>query len=293
MRRIICSVKPQAQKIEASSTRSKITALEDRIASIREALDNPEIDEDESIELQQELSELEDQLNFAWQDDEAEWDYARQQQEFNPDGSLKGYGDEVYSSENAEWKDDPNADLYVVKIWHEVEANAEDAYGPEAAEEIIDVVANSPDQAIERAKMQWSGPIDRIEIVDINPEDSGAEVSFTASTNVVASDAEDDEYISYDDAEWNMGFMDIENDVIDKLGLYLDFSAVRGDSGPVYIFADPQHENNADMWMGDPDAELARLDFSEYASGVESNVLCYPETDWASKFTSYLKSLID
>ena len=188
MRRVVCSVKPQAQKVEASSTQSKITALEDRIASIREALNNPEIDEDESIELQQELSELEDELNFAWQDDEAEWDYARQQQEFNPDGSLKGYGDEVYSSENTEWRDDPNADLYVVKIWHEIEANAEDCYGPEAAEEIIDVVANSPEQAMERAKMQWSGPIDRIEIVGINPEDTDVIEPFMSSTAVTAAD---------------------------------------------------------------------------------------------------------
>ena len=178
MRRVVCSVKPQAQKVEASSTRSKITALEDRIASIREELDNPEISEDESIELQQELSELEDELNFAWQDDEAEWDYARQQQEFNPDGSLKGYGDDVYSSEVCgSWEDDANADMYVVKIWHECDPG-HDVAAPEACEEIIQVVATSPDEAKERAAAQWSGPIDRIEIVDINPEEPEMEVPF-------------------------------------------------------------------------------------------------------------------
>ena len=48
----------------------------------------------------------------------------------------------------------------------------------EAAEEIFQIVANSPDQAKERAKMQWSGPIDRIEIVDINPEDSDIDAPF-------------------------------------------------------------------------------------------------------------------
>ncbi len=173
MRRIVCSVKPQTQKIEASTTRSKISSLQDRLASVQEELSNPDLSDDERASLHEELRELEDELNFAWQDDEAEWDYARQRQEFNPDGSLVGYGDEVYSSEYAEGND-----VYVVKIWHEIEANAEDCYGPEAAEEIFQIVANSPDQAKERAKMQWSGPIDRIEIVDINPEDSDIDTPF-------------------------------------------------------------------------------------------------------------------
>ena len=173
MRRIVCSVKPQkATSIEAS-TRDRIRDLEARIDEIDAQLNEPYIDPDLFESLALERAELEDELNFAWQDDEAEWDYARQRQEFNPDGSLKGYGDEVYSSEYADGND-----VYVVKIWYEVEANAEDCYGPEAAEEIFQIVANSPDQAKERAKMQWSGPIDRIEIVDINPEDSDIDTPF-------------------------------------------------------------------------------------------------------------------
>jgi len=36
-----------------------------------------------------------------------------------------------------------------------------------------DCVVRSPQDAIEQAKRSWSGPIDRIEIVDINPEDNG------------------------------------------------------------------------------------------------------------------------
>ena len=72
----------------------------------------------------------------------------------------------------ASW-DPTEADLYIVKIWHEIEANAEDTYGPEAAEEIFEIVARSPQDAIEQAKRSWDGPIDRIEIVDINPEDNG------------------------------------------------------------------------------------------------------------------------
>lgn len=66
--------------------------------------------------------------------------------------------------------DPTEADLYVVKIWYEVDPG-HDVAAPEAAEEIIKVVAGSPDEALERAKMSWSGPIDRIEIVDINPSE--------------------------------------------------------------------------------------------------------------------------
>ena len=66
--------------------------------------------------------------------------------------------------------DPETADLYIVKIWHEIDPG-HDVAAPEAAEEIFDIVAGSPSEAIERAKDQWSGPIDRIEIVDVNPED--------------------------------------------------------------------------------------------------------------------------
>lgn len=91
-----------------TSTRDRISNLEERaewlkndISSLREMLADPSIpryngESDEDIEdrimdRQQDLAEVEEQLNFAWQDDEAEWDYAREQQEFNPDGSLALY----------------------------------------------------------------------------------------------------------------------------------------------------------------------------------------------------------
>ena len=77
--------------IRATSTRSRISGLEKKIESIRDRLADPDLDEDERIDLGIELAEAEEQLNFAWQDDEAEWNYARDQQEFNPDGSLKWY----------------------------------------------------------------------------------------------------------------------------------------------------------------------------------------------------------
>ena len=81
--------------IRATSTRDKISGLQKKIDRLRDRLADPDVDEDERIDLGLELSEAEEQLNFAWQDDEAEYNYALQQQEFNPDGSLKYYDDEV------------------------------------------------------------------------------------------------------------------------------------------------------------------------------------------------------
>lgn len=63
-------------------------------------------------------------------------------------------------------------DLYIVKIWHEVDPG-HDVFGPQAAEEIFEIYATSPSSALTQAKRAWNGPIDRIEIVDINPEYSG------------------------------------------------------------------------------------------------------------------------
>lgn len=83
----------------------------------------------------------------------------------------------------SDWRDDPNADLYVVKIWYESDPG-HDTIGPVASEEIIETVATSPQEAIEYAKRAWSGPIDRIEIVDINPEYDDDEPLPFASTRI-------------------------------------------------------------------------------------------------------------
>ena len=79
--------------------------------------------------------------------------------------------------------DPTEADLYVIKIWYEVDPG-HDVAAPEAAEEIIRVVAGSPDEALERAKMSWTGPIDRIEIVDINPEEEEEDLPFYACNDI-------------------------------------------------------------------------------------------------------------
>ena len=86
--------------------------------------------------------------------------------------------------------DPTEADTYIVKIWYEVEPGFDTTAGPVAAEEIFEVVANSPDQAKEYARMQWDGPIDRIEIVDVNPDPSAYELPFEACSNVTANTSE-------------------------------------------------------------------------------------------------------
>lgn len=179
------TVKPKqnikaSKKVEAASTRDRISYLEDRIADIKTRLSEPDLAEDEVIDLGMELHELEEQLNFAWQDDEAEWNYAREQQEFNPDGSLVGYGD-VYGSENVD--EHEGADLYTIKIWHEVDPGR-DSLGPVAQEEILQYWAGSPDEALELAKRDWQGPIDRIEIVGINeaPMDDDEPLPYSGIT---------------------------------------------------------------------------------------------------------------
>ena len=79
---------------------------------------------------------------------------------------LKRNSEDVTSS-----YDPTEADTYIVKITYEVDPGHDVAY-PEAAEEILKVVATSPDEAFDYARKAWGGrPIDDIKIVDINPED--------------------------------------------------------------------------------------------------------------------------
>ena len=104
----------------------RIEYLETKIALLEDFINGHKYyDGDELADAQEQLMELKDELNFAWQDDEAEWNYAREQQEFNPDGSLKFYGStravkaasgsnsEVYQAA-ADYVDDPNAKTYEV-----------------------------------------------------------------------------------------------------------------------------------------------------------------------------------
>lgn len=90
-------------QVQASSTRDRISNLEQSISEMEYKIAKMQaagVDPDEIIDYQLTLDELKDELNFAWQDDEAEYNYALEQQEFNPDGSLRGYSDyeDTYAS---------------------------------------------------------------------------------------------------------------------------------------------------------------------------------------------------
>lgn len=98
------------KRLIRATSQNKILQLADRIAEIKDNIQTAQIeglDEDYIADLYQELNELEDELNFAWQDDESEWNYAREQQEFNPDGSLK-----LYASTNEDFVVDLDLNKY-------------------------------------------------------------------------------------------------------------------------------------------------------------------------------------
>lgn len=76
------------------TTRERISDLEEKIKKLQQEYNHIKktcTDFRVYVDYELKLSELKEQLNFAWQDDEAEYNYALEQQEFNPDGSLKGY----------------------------------------------------------------------------------------------------------------------------------------------------------------------------------------------------------
>ena len=106
---------------------------------------------------------------------------------------------------------------------------------------------------------------------------------------------EDDYYEKYQEAEstYDQGdFMGTEMDVIDELGLYIDFSGVRFSTGPIWILSDTDHENNSDMWEGDLDDALVEMDFGMYKYDVITKVLLEDESKWRELYKNYLKSLI-
>lgn len=94
-----CDQVDASTNVEATSTRGRIAGLEERIVDLQNYIDSALADGtpvEDLVDEQLELQELEDELRFAWADDEAEYNYALEQQEFNPDGSLRGYDDFDY-----------------------------------------------------------------------------------------------------------------------------------------------------------------------------------------------------
>ena len=151
------TVKPKT--IQASAdTRNRIADLQNYIDRLEAELADPELDFDESrkFELQMDLAEAKDNLNYAWQDDEAEYNYALERQEFNPDGSLKGYDDDSEYVESAAY-------TYSLRI----------CYRDEEGEHcgVERVVAETPQEAVEYLRRGFPDVIDSVELVGIDDDD--------------------------------------------------------------------------------------------------------------------------
>ena len=116
------------------------------------------------------------------------------------------------------------------------------------------------------------------------------------ATDIVA----DDDYDEYDTRtpedvffEYIDEFLPYEEEVLHELGLYLDTSSVRGDYGSVYIYSDPEGENDdVDMWMGDPDALLAKVEWQYYMSAI-ARVLSKDESEWEDAYKTMITELIE
>lgn len=126
---------------------------------------------------QAEVDDLADDLGYNLYEDCADYELAH---------LMEMYWNDPAKSVKASY-DPTEADTYVVKIWYEVEPEYDAPNDPEAAEEIIEVVANSPQQAKEYALMQWDGPVDRIEIVDVNPDYTDEYFPFEACSDISSS----------------------------------------------------------------------------------------------------------
>lgn len=204
------------QKIEAS-THDRISMLEAKIAELEQQIaeaEAGEADPEYLIDKQIELDTLKDELNFAWQDDEAEYNYALQQQEFNPDGSLKGYGD-TYASTDAvqEFKSKEDFDIadwreYYLNHGNTLETAQRRAeveyekYHPDvtAVESSTNII---PNKKIQKG-LQFNNDGHRYEVLSVNgdtckvsedwiAEDTGEEV-HKEYTYKIGQDADGQEY---------------------------------------------------------------------------------------------------
>ena len=76
-RMIVASIPNNEYNVSLQNPRDRIAYLEEKIEILEEELyRNRYLDPEERIDDQLELEELKEQLNFAWQDDEAEYNYA-------------------------------------------------------------------------------------------------------------------------------------------------------------------------------------------------------------------------
>lgn len=165
------------------------------------------------------------------------------------------------------------ADEYVVKIWYESDEPRRGL--PSASEEVFFTVANSPSDAIEHVKREWTGPIDRIEIVDINPEDMDEddymEIPFEASTDI-------DTHLSGCSFDFDLGdsydakyFDDEIGSIFENLGLRYegcDFRSVRYPGNKIYSQCGVDFR-----WSGSYDAKAIEDALIEFIDNEGGNFL--------------------
>ena len=107
----------------------------------------------------------------------------------------------------------------------------------------------------------------------------------------------DDEYVDYDWQEkteeeyLSDDFRNIEDAVLAELGIYLDTSSVRGSDGEVFIFSDPDNENDSDMWMGDDDALIDQLDWQDYMFCLSDEVFSKDKSEWKDAYKALMQRL--
>lgn len=106
--------------------------------------------------------------------------------------------------------DDEPDHLYVVSLWHEIDPG-HDTLGPEAAQEIINVGADTEEDAIETAisfleTRLGIGAVERAEVLAIDPEDVEEDLPFDASTDVYASEIVDNGQIQKGLVYYSDGF---------------------------------------------------------------------------------------
>ena len=70
---------------------------------LQQAKDDPNYDEDALIDLYNEVESLRERVNFAWQDDEYDEDYAREM-------GYPPYGDDSWDDDDDDWDVDEELD---------------------------------------------------------------------------------------------------------------------------------------------------------------------------------------
>ena len=109
--------------------------------------------------------------------------------------------------------------------------------------------------------------------------------------DVEVNGMEDYEILSEFEDENNM--FEIEDKVAAELGIYCDFSSIRGGYGTIFIYSDPNHECNWDTWNGPEDALITSIDYPSYIYDMISKVMIESNGDYGAAYKKLLQSYIN